>query len=52
MTTQPPATIADCTALASEALAALAASGLSEEQKQHVGTLVNAYIYASLLCLS
>jgi hypothetical protein len=50
MTPQPPATIADCTALVSEALAALVGSGLTPEQKQHVGTLVNAYIYASRLC--
>ena len=50
MTTQPPDTIADCTALVSEALAALTGSGLTPEQKQHVGTLVNAYIYASRIC--
>jgi hypothetical protein len=50
MTTQPPATLSDCTALVNEAVAALIASGLTDEQKEHVGTLANAYLYASRLC--
>jgi hypothetical protein len=50
MTTQPPANLTECTALVNEAFAALAAFGLTDAQKQHLGTLANAYLYAVNLC--
>lgn len=43
---QPPKSLAECTDLVNESVAALLASDLTAEQKQHVGTLANAYLYA------
>jgi hypothetical protein len=47
MTTHPPKTLAECTGLVNEAIEALMASNLSSEQKQHIGALANAYLYAT-----
>jgi hypothetical protein len=46
-TTQPPNSLRDATAIATESLAALVASDLTADQKQHVGNLVNCYLYSS-----